>query len=244
MSKAAMKKLYMQDYQYKAREKYWGFKSWNDFFTRKLIKGVRPIAEPNNNKIIVSACDSTIYRISKNVQIYSNFWIKSQPYSLMDMLNSDLIYVKIFNGGTIFQAFLSPFNYHRWHSPIAGSVVRAYVKEGLYFSQADVEDENETDQDRSEGYLTQIQTRAIIIIKCDDRKIGYVCVMPVGMVEISSCVIHKKIKPGYHVEKGEELGYFQFGGSTHCLIFQKNVIKKFTKMTGFFKVGEKIAEAY
>ncbi len=68
--------------------------------------------------------------------------------------------------------------------------------------------------------------------------------MPVGMVEISSCKIHKKIKPGYHINKGEELGYFQFGGSTHCLIFEPKTIKKFTKTKGFVKVGEKIAETF
>jgi phosphatidylserine decarboxylase len=47
------------------------------------------------------------------------------------------------------------------------------------------------------------------------------------MSEVSSCIINKKIKPGHKVKKGDELGYFQFGGSTHCLVFQKGVIDKF-----------------
>ncbi|MCP4180419.1 MAG: phosphatidylserine decarboxylase family protein [bacterium] len=241
MCEAAKKLLHIEDYHYKADEKYWGFKSWNDFFTRKLKKGVRPIAELKNHKIVVGACDSTIYKISKNVKRYSKFWIKTQPYSLSDMLDNQ--YVDKFIDGTVFQAFLSPFKYHRWHSPVSGKIVKAYVKEGLYFSQADSEREDPTDQDASEGYLVHVQTRAIFFIDCDDPGIGLVCVMPTGMVEISSCIIGSKMKPGYHVDKGEELGYFQFGGSTHCIIFQKGVIKNFTQTEGDIKVGQEIAVA-
>ena len=103
--------------------------------------------------------------------------------------------------------------------------------------------EDSTDQDLSEGYLTNVETRALIYIKADNPKIGTVCVMPVGMVEISSCNIGKNIKPGVRVKKGDELGYFAFGGSTHCLIFEPNVIKKFKyKKNDFINMGKIIAE--
>jgi phosphatidylserine decarboxylase len=222
MSKDAMKKLKMDSYKYDSKKKHWGFISWNDFFTRKLKPGARPIMGMNDKKIIVSACDSTIYKIKSNVQKYSKFWIKKQPYSIADMLNYDK-YVDNFVGGHVFQAFLNPFNYHRWHSPVSGTILKAYVKEGLYFSQDTVMGENKTDQDLSQGYITQVQTRAIFYIKSDNPSIGIVAVMPVGMVEISSCIIHKKIKRGYKIKKGEELGYFQFGGSSHCLFFEKTI---------------------
>jgi phosphatidylserine decarboxylase len=52
--------------------------------------------------------------------------------------------------------------------------------------------------------------------------------VPVGMSEVSSCLIDPKVTPGYHVAKGEELGYFQFGGSTHCLVFRPGAIAEFT----------------
>ena len=72
-----------------------------------------------------------------------------------------------------------------------------------------------------------------------------ICIIPIGMAEISSCVIDPKIKPGYKIQKGEELGYFQFGGSTHCVIFRPNVIKKFTvKEKDKPNMGNQIAEAY
>lgn len=243
-STAAQKQLRMKDYQYKPEEIHWGFNSWNDFFTRKLIKGARPIQDPENNKIIVSACDSTVYKISHNVEKYSQFWIKSQPYSLNDMLANDEL-TDLFIGGSVYQAFLNPFNYHRWHSPVSGTIKKAYIQDGLYFSQTNAEGEDPTDQDLSEGYITQVQTRAIIFIECDDPAMGIICVMPVGMVEISTCTLNPAITPGYHIIKGEELGYFQFGGSTHCIIFQRDVIKQFfVDKNSFSQVGEKIAVAH
>ncbi|MEM7481609.1 MAG: phosphatidylserine decarboxylase [Acidobacteriota bacterium] len=64
-----------------------------------------------------------------------------------------------------------------------------------------------------------MQTRALIFIQADDP-VGLVCVIPIGMVEISTCYINEAIQPGARVEKGQELGYFQFGGSTHCILFR------------------------
>ncbi len=240
MSKEAKDQLHMDDYIYKSEEPYWGFSSWNDFFTREVKKGARPIDGKNDNKVVVAPCDSTVYKIGRNVQAQSEFWIKAQPYSLSDMLNNE--YVDQFVGGDVWQAFLSPFNYHRWHSPVSGTIRKAYVKEGLYFSQATSEGEDPTDQDHSEGYIAHVQTRAIIFIEADNPDIGLVCVMPIGMVEISSCKIADNIQPGKHVGKGEELGYFQFGGSTHCVIFRPGVIKEFlTKEEMSVKFGQTIA---
>jgi phosphatidylserine decarboxylase len=195
--------------------------------------------------MITSACDSTVYKISHDVQAESKFWIKSQPYSLIDMLDDN--YVDEFVGGSVYQAFLSPYNYHRWHSPVTGTVKKAYVIEGLYFSQATSEGQDPTDQDHSEGYITNVQTRAIFFIEADDPAIGLVCVMPVGMVEISSCIIRKKIleQKDCHLKKGEELGHFQFGGSTHCVVFRPGVIKQFfAQENDYVQMGQDIAVAY
>jgi phosphatidylserine decarboxylase len=52
-------------------------------------------------------------------------------------------------------------------------------------------------------------------------------VMPIGMAEVSSCVMLDNIKPGYKIKKGEELGYFQYGGSSYCLVFKPGAIKRF-----------------
>ena len=65
------------------------------------------------------------------------------------------------------------------------------------------------------------------VIQADDPVIGLMAVVPVGMLDVSSCVLSPRLKPGYHLEKGEELGYLQFGGSTECLIFRPDVIDQF-----------------
>ena len=222
----ARRAIGIEQYQHDPEDEYWGFTSWNDFFTRRFKDGQRPVAAPDDDKVIVSACESTPYGIAKDVQRQDRFWIKSQPYSLQDMLANDEA-VDHFVGGTVYQAFLSAIDYHRWHSPVAGTIVRAFVQEGTYFSEADSEGSDAVEPQKSQSYLAHVATRAIILIDADDPAIGLMAFTPIGMTDVSSCVIHSQIKPGYRVAKGEELGYFQFGGSTYCLVFGPGTIADF-----------------
>ena len=217
----------IEQYQHDPQDEYWGFASWNDYFTRRFKDGERPVASPDDDKVIVSACESTPYGISTDIKRQDRFWIKSQPYSLQDMLANDDS-VDQFVGGTIYQAFLSATNYHRWHSPVAGTIVRAFVQKGTYYSEADAEGNDATEPTNSQSYLAHVAARAIILIRADDPVIGLMAFVPIGMSEVSSCNIDSKITPGFHVEKGAELGYFQFGGSTHCLVFRPGAIAEFT----------------
>ncbi len=177
------------------------------------------------------------------------FWIKAQPYSVLHMLADDALAPQ-FVGGTIYQAFLSAFSYHRWHSPVGGTVVKAYVVPGTYYSEVrafgidpppaaaaeeredgdgnvDAEEEVETTRpdvaapNDSQGYITEVATRALVFIEADNSDIGLMCFMAVGMAEVSTCDIG--VKKGQRVKKGEELGMFHFGGSTHCLLFRPSV---------------------
>src|SRR5262249_61919342 len=103
-----------------------------------------------------------------------------------------------------------------------------FVREGTYYSEAESEGTNPDGMKLSQGYLAHVATRAIILIEGDDPAIGLVCLMPVGMVEVSSCVIHPEIRPGHRVQKGEEIGYFQYGGLTCFLLLQPGAIPGFT----------------
>ncbi|MDH2442403.1 phosphatidylserine decarboxylase family protein [Amnibacterium sp. CER49] len=226
LSDQARETLGMDDFEHDPEREHWGFTSWNDFFTRRLKEGARPVASPKDDKVVVSACESTPYGITMNVQRRDRFWIKTQPYSLDDMLAHDES-VGQFVGGTVYQAYLSANNYHRWHSPVAGTVVRAFVQPGTYYSEADSELENATEPTNSQAYLAHVATRAIILIQADDPVLGLVAVVQIGMVEVSSCRIARHVKRGYHLDKGEELGHFQFGGSTYCLVFEPGAIRDF-----------------
>jgi phosphatidylserine decarboxylase len=225
-SDAAKRIVGMDDYEHEPDDEFWGFESWNDFFTRRLTSTSRPVASPDDDSVIVSSCESTPYRISTAVQRRDQFWVKSQPYSLEDLLANDPA-VDRFEGGTVYQAFLSALNYHRWHSPVSGTVVRAFVQPGTYFSEADSEGADAVEPQRSESYLAHVSARAVILIQADNPDIGLIAVVAVGMIEVSSCIIDPQLVPGHHLAKGEELGYFQFGGSTECLVFEPGAIDSF-----------------
>lgn len=224
---SARKSTRIEEFQYRPREKHWGFTSWNDFFIRRFKPGARTIAELDDDAVIINACESTPYAIQTNVQRRDRFWIKAQPYSLNDMLAGDES-VDAFVGGSVFQSFLDAHNYHRWHSPVTGTIRKAFVREGTYFSEAESEGEDPEGPNRSQGYLAHVATRAIFLIESDNPVIGLVGMMAIGMAEVSSCVIPPDMKAGRRVKKGDELGFFQYGGSTYCLIFRPGAIAGFT----------------
>ncbi|CAI7596498.1 unnamed protein product [Penicillium glandicola] len=207
-----------------------GFNSWDDFFTRRFKEGSRPVADPDDGKVLANACESKPYRVARNVHARDKFWIKSQPYSVLDMLDRDTL-ASQFVGGTVYQAFLNALSYHRWHSPVDGKVVKAYVVDGTYYSEplfegignpeVETNDIDMAGQVTSQGYITSTATRALIFIEADDPVIGLIAFIGVGMAEVSTCDI--TVKEGDRLMKGDEIGMFHFGGSTHCLLFRKGV---------------------
>ena len=197
-----------------------GFTSWDDFFTRRFRPGVRPVAEPDDDAVIVNPCESAPYRISKAVKERDRFWIKAQRYSLHHMLAGDSL-APGFVGGTVYQAYLSALSYHRWHSPVSGTIVKTHLQPGTYYSETLTEGEDPEGPTDSQGYLTEVATRAMIFIQADNPAIGLMCFMPVGMGEVSTCEI--TVYEGQHVTKGDQLGMFHFGGSTCCMLFGSDV---------------------
>lgn len=81
-----------------------GFRSWDDFFTRTFKNDVRPVVNADDPNVIANACESAPFRIARNVPLKNKFWIKGQPYSLLDLLHNDP-WTSKFEGGTIYQAF-------------------------------------------------------------------------------------------------------------------------------------------
>ncbi|KAK5948236.1 hypothetical protein OHC33_010784 [Knufia fluminis] len=218
-------------------KKHYGYTSWDDFFTRKFKEDVRPIASPDDDNVIANACESKVFAVQKDVKLRDKFWIKGQPYSIRDMLANDPLAEK-FAGGTVYQAFLSALSYHRWHSPVSGTIKKAFVQDGTYFSEPLFEglgDPNTKEIDAhgistGQGYLSALATRAIIFIEADNPAIGLMAFIGIGMDEVSTCEI--TVKEGQHVKKGEQTGMFHFGGSSHCLLFRNGV-----KVEGFPQPG-------
>lgn len=215
---------FVDDFICDPKQPHYGFTSWDDFFTRRFRPNVRPIAEPDNDDVIVNACESAPYRIAKNVQMKDKFWIKAQPYALQFMMDNDP-WAAQFEGGTIYQAFLSALSYHRWHAPVSGTVVKTYLVEGTYYSEALSEGNDPSAPNDSQGYISEVATRALIFIEADNPAIGLMCFMAVGMAEVSTCDVG--VYEGQHLTKGQETGMFHFGGSTHCLFFRRGVNLEF-----------------
>jgi phosphatidylserine decarboxylase len=214
----------VEDFQCDPSQPYHGFDSWDDFFTRQFREGRRPVESPDDDSVIINACESAPYRVATNVQLQDQFWIKGQPYSLSHMLAGDPL-TDLFEGGTIYQAFLSALSYHRWHSPVNGTIVKTRLLDGSYYAQALSEGYDPAAPNESQAYITQVASRALVFIEADNPDIGLMCIIFVGMAEVSSNEI--TVYEGQHVNKGDQLGMFHFGGSTHVLIFRPEVILTF-----------------
>ena len=204
---------------------YWGFNSWDDFFTREFRSGRRPLPIPDNDSIIVSAAEATPFSVQRDVKFYDTFWLKGQSYSLAHMMNND-DRAELFVGGTVYQAFLSADSYHRWHAPVSGQIVSTSIVPGTYYSEplltgfspdSGTPEPDPGADEASQGYISAVATRGVIFIQADNPDIGLMCMILIGMAEVSSVDITQKT--GVHFNKGDQLGMFHFGGSTHCLIF-------------------------
>ncbi len=213
------------------KDSHYGFTSWDHFFTREFKPGVRPIADGDD--VIANACESGPYRVAYNVKRENTYWVKGQPYSLLNIFNEtkgNSPLTDKFEGGTIYQAFLSAESYHRWHSPVDGTIKTVYQTakqtpfNSTYYSELLPESQNDFDPsgpNESQGYIANVATRGIIEIEANNSAIGDMVVIPIGMAECATCDI--TVQAGDTVTKGEEIGMFHFGGSTHLLVFQKDI---------------------
>ena len=211
---------FVQEFKCKPNEKHYGFTSWDDFFTREFRDGIRPVASPEDDSIVANACESAPYQISTAVKKRDFFWAKHQRYSLDFILNMSNL-AKQFHGGTVYQAYLSATSYHRWHSPVSGTIYKTELVDGSYYSATHNIQNDPASPNMSQGYLAQVAARGIIYIQADNPHIGLMCFVSLGMSEVSSneITIEEKDK----VKKGDQLGMFHYGGSTHLLIFRPGV---------------------
>jgi phosphatidylserine decarboxylase len=250
-----------------------GWLTFNDFFARHFLPGLRPIDQPNNTLVIVSAADSTFdgptsnppdpYDTTSWWPIEANgtvtFTAKGISWPISQLLNGSEHAAK-FNEGVFTHAFLGPADYHRQHSPIAGTVIEQKIIQEQCYLQVIVvptTDQNgnlvhrlkpgrsmnaQQDAPDSPGYQF-CQTRGLFIIDSGDPKIGLVAVLPIGMCQVSSVVPSNNRQPfaPYPVTKGQEISYFQFGGSDIVLCFQSQANVEILADKGkHYSVGQQI----
>lgn len=220
---------------YSENAKHW--ESFNTFFYREFngadSKGhspLRPIAEPGNNNVITSPADCTYketYHIDENGNVLgingkpANLKLKhTHPVNTVGELLQDDELAKAFHGGTFVHYFLSPFDYHRFHSPVDGKVKACKAVQGKVFLDVELNGDGEFHApDSSDGGYEFQQSRGVFIVDTEGD-MGLVAAVPIGMAQVSGVEMHKL--KGKDVKKGDEFGKFLFGGSDTILLFQKN----------------------
>ena len=246
-----------------------GWQSFNHWFARHWedISVARPIANPDNDSVIVHSADSKfdgsweIKDGTVTIEAINAKGIDWPVNKLLQFIGPD------FQNGSLMHAFLSPHDYHRQHAPVSGEVIevkniqdQVYLQvtkkrgnqglipdRGLNRDPAEVgrrleerkrNGVNELDAPDDAGYQW-CQTRGLIIIQTDTH--GKVAVLPIGMAQVSSVVM--TVKKGDRVNKGDNVSYFKFGGSDVVLVFQKKVNYREDLKAGVTKlnVREKLA---
>ncbi|KAI7159997.1 hypothetical protein KC349_g3805 [Hortaea werneckii] len=204
---------------------YLGYKSWDQYFVREFNPGIRPVAAPDNGTRTTSTQPSS-----------STTPANPHPSNLTNNLNFHPL-ANTFVGGTVYQAYLSTLSYHRWHAPVSGRIVHIENVPGTYYSAnlftglAETSYTGQPPDDSapnySQPYISAIATRGIVYIQARNPAIGLMAIVFVGMGEVSSCEF--TVHVGQEVTKGDQLGMFHFGGSTHVMVFQPGVELDFVK---------------
>lgn len=181
------------------------FRSFNDFFIRKLKANIRPLA--NDPHTCVLPADGRYLAYPK----FSNFSIKGQSFSL-DEFVQDSGLAERYRQGSLLIARLCPTDYHRFHFPCDAKAMTPKAVDGSLFSvnplalakRPSIFAENKR-------VLTELQT----------ERFGRILYVEIGATFVGS--IHQTFQKTA-VEKGEEKGYFEFGGSCLALLFEKDAI--------------------
>ncbi len=202
--------------------------TFNQFFARNLKSpNERPIADPEDNKIVVSPADAQpqgVWAIDNNSMIVEKEGIVVKSGTLYDvksLIGKDSEYANSFANGTFTHSFLDVGDYHRYHFPLSGVVkeIRIISGESVSGGYTTWDPKNKRYKfDASSVAWQAIETRGCVILETEE--FGLVALLPIGMWPVSSVNFEKTFKEGDQVNKGDMLGYFLFGGSDFITIFQ------------------------
>ena len=186
------------------------FKCFNDFFIRKLKPSCRPIV-PGEKKAILPA--DARYLVYDNIKTVSGFLIKGHKFSLEELLLDSHLAQK-YTSGSMVIARLAPVDYHRFHFPIDCTPSKPQLISGRLYSV------NPTALKKDINILTRNKR---MITTLSSKTFGDVLYIEVGATNVGS--IHQTFSPKKWQSKGDEKGYFSFGGSCLIILFEPSKIK-------------------
>ncbi len=210
--------------------------TFNQFFSREMRNGLRPITGMFDDRIICSPADCVFkekLRIGDDLKITLKYTHKYNIHQLLD----GSPYQDRFRNGIFMHSFLGPNDYHRFHAPVRGTVLESRVIQGKVYLDVTITDEGRFDAPDGAGYQFT-QTRGLIVF---DSPFGLVAVLPIGMAQVSS--VHMTAVEGAYLNKGDEFGHFRMGGSDIILLFEADSNVTVSAAPGIHtNVGTGIAE--
>lgn len=186
------------------------FSSFNDFFYRKLKPEARPVDAADDS--VVFPADGRHLGFAKASEVEGVF-VKGQRFDLVRLLDDAELAERYADGAAVFSR-LCPVDYHRFHFPVAGVPGNARWINGPLYSVNPL-----ALRDRlailweNKRYVTEIET----------EQLGRVVMLEIGATNVGS--VHHTFVPTRPVAKGEEKGYFAFGGSATLTIFEPGRIQ-------------------
>lgn len=193
-----------------AQKKLSEYTSFNDFFIRKLKAGARKIDFEEST--LVSPADGKIMVI-ENIHDSSKFFLKGEEFTLAEFFKNEELAEK-YKGGIMVIVRLAPVDYHRFHFPADGKISESKKIEGYYYSVS-------PHAIRKNFRIFCENKREYSILSTE--KYGDICIAEIGATMVGG--IEQTYKPNTFVEKGEEKGYFYFGGSTVIMFLEKDRVE-------------------
>jgi phosphatidylserine decarboxylase len=186
------------------------FRSFNEFFYRKLKPSARPIDDDPAS--VVFPADGRHLGFQKASAIEGVF-IKGQSFDLPKLLGDADLAARYADGSLILSR-LCPVDYHRFHFPVAGIPGETRMIDGPLFSVSPI---------ALRGKLAYLWTNKRTITPLRTERFGTVLLLEIG----ATCVgtIQQTFAPGQTVEKGAEKGYFAFGGSSTITLFEPGAVR-------------------
>lgn len=189
------------------------FKTFNEFFIRELKPEARPIAYKEHDDFAICAADCRLMAF-KSVDDSLRFWIKGRKFSVQGLLGAELCSNKFIEGSLVIFR-LAPQDYHRFHVPVSG-VIEAFVDiPGSLYTVNPIAVNSK--------YCNVFTENKRVVSIISTSKFGKVAFVAIGATMVGSITFLKK--KGDYVHKGDEFGYFSFGGSTVICMFEKDSIE-------------------
>ncbi|KAM7258939.1 hypothetical protein ACFE04_014680 [Oxalis oulophora] len=189
------------------------FKTFNDFFIRELKPDARPIAFMDRDDIAVCAADCRLMAFT-SVEESQRFWIKGRKFSVQGLLGKDVC-SNAFIDGTLVIFRLAPQDYHRYHFPVSGTIENFVDIPGCLYTVNPIAVNSK--------YCNVFTENKRVVSIISTAEFGKVAFVAIGATMVGSITFTKK--EGDVVKKGDEFGYFSFGGSTVICVFEKGAIQ-------------------